>query len=265
MTRSVTQQRLSFGSQPVVLVGDPRRCMGVLAIHNPNDHPVKLRRIQLRSASGKLSNSCDPEMIEIRLLASLCPCETRQVEVSVPLPPFTPPGCYEASLEGADGASCRVSIHVLERRRLRLSPASLSYTKAPGETFALCVTATNLGNVPVEVPRSAALALHDREHGWHDHFHAAASTHGDQGNGPFLDAFIKRMAAAEPPVGRIRISEGAGVLAPDSSRLLEIAVSLPKKLRAPYNYAAVAYLADAALSLNLLVTQPSDPNHSVES
>jgi hypothetical protein len=255
MPNTVEQQRLSFGKRPVVLVGDPRRCVGVFEIHNPADAPVKLRRLRLRSG-GKLSNSCDPEVIDVLVLARLCACETRKIEVSITFPPSTPPGTYEASLVGAEGASCPVSIHMLELRRLRLSPSTVSYSSVPGGTVKTCVTASNLGNVPITIPPKAPLVFRDRVHGWHHHFHAAVSTVGDQGNQPFLDEFLKRMAASEPPVGRAKILRGAGELAPNESRVIEVEICIPNKLHAPRNYHGFVTLGDATLAVNLHLSPP---------
>lgn len=259
MTKLVQQSRLSFGTKPVVFVGDPRRCVGVLEIHNPHDEPVKMRNLQLRSADPKLSNTCEPEVIGAHVLAKLCACETRKVEVSLAFPATTPPGLYEAWLGGLEGARCPVSIRLLEFRKLRLSPSVVSYSTQPGATFNTCVTATNLGNVTLTIPQGSPLVFRDLARGWHQHFHAAVSTHGEQGNEVFLDEFLKRMAASEPPVGRTKIRQGAGDLAPNESRVLEIEVHLPKKLHTPRNYAAFANLGDAMLSLNLHVDEPEPP------
>jgi hypothetical protein len=263
MAKLVEQHRLSFGKRPIVFVGGPRRCVGVLEIHNPHDEPVKLRRLQLRSENPKLSNACEPAVIDVHVLARLCPCETKKVEVSLAFPPTTPPGHYDAWLGGLEGARCPVSIRLLELRSLRLSPSVVSYTTQPGATFETCVTATNLGNVPLTIPNGTPLVFRDLERGWHQHFHAAVSTHAEQGNQPFLDDFLKRMAAAEPPVGRTKIKRGAGELAPNESRLIEIEVCVPKKLHAPRNYHGFANLGDATLSLNLHVSLPIEPSEPI--
>lgn len=259
MPKLVEQSQLSFGDKPIVFVGNPRRCVGVLEIHNPDDQPVKMRRLQLRSADPKLNGPCLPEVFDANVLARLCGCETKKVEVSLSFPPTTPPGQYDAWLGGHAGTRCPVSIRLLELRSLRLTPGTVSYTTQPGATFDTTITVTNLGNVPLPIPQGTPLVFRDLVRGWHQHFHAAVSTVGDQGNQPFLDEFLKRMAAAEPPVGRAKIRCGAGDLAPNESRLLEIEVCVPKKLQAPRNYAAFANLGDATLTLKLHVTEPEPP------
>jgi hypothetical protein len=256
MAKLVEQSRLSFGKAPIVFVGEPRRCVGVVEVHNPHDEPVKMRRLRLQSADSKLQNSCEPEVIDAQVIARLCACETKRVEVSLAFPPTTPPGHYQAWLGGLDGARCPVSIRLLELRSLRLSPGRVSHTTSPGATFETCITVTNLGNVPLTIPHGTPLVFRDPRRGWHQHFHASVTTHGEQGNQQFLDDFLKRMAAAEPPVGRTKIKRGSGVLAPAESRVLEIEVCMPKKLHAPCNYVAFANLGDGTLTLALHLEKP---------
>ena len=64
-----TQEHVEFGSDPIVLVGDPRHCAGLVVVRNPQDVPVKLKRIHLRSASQQLGGCGDPSVIDIRLSA----------------------------------------------------------------------------------------------------------------------------------------------------------------------------------------------------
>lgn len=250
----VTQEHVEFGSDPIVLVGDPRHCAGLVVVRNPQDVPVKLKRIHLRSASQQLGGCGDPSVIDIRLSAGLCAGETQQLRVRAQLPPGTPPGCYEARLEGGDGVARQVAIHVLERRRTRLSPPAITFAPGPSATFTVKVNASNFGNVPVVIPPNAAVELHAADRGWPFHFHAAAKSHGSQGHQAFLDSFVKRIGDDEPAVGRAKVVAGAGALAAQQGRLLEIEVSLPKKLRDGRTYRGLVRLADAVLRMTIHIT-----------
>jgi hypothetical protein len=254
----VTQEHVEFGGEPIVLVGDPRRCAGVIVVRNPQDLPVKLRRIHLRSDGQRLGGCGDPSVIDLRVSAGLCAGETQQLRVRAQLPPGTPPGCYEARLEGGDGVVRKVAIHVLERRRTRLSPLAVTCGAAPGATFTVKVNAQNLGNVAVVIPPHAPLELHAADRGWPFHFHAAARSHGGEGHQAFLDAFVKRMADDEPPVGRVRVHDGAGPLAAQQGRALELEVALPKKLRSGRTYRGLVRLADTVLRLTLHLGAEAD-------
>jgi hypothetical protein len=261
MREHVSQQRVAFGQEPIVLVGPPRRCEGFLVVHNPQKNPIKLKRITLQTGAQGLANTCERGAIELRSRSNptLCPGDSQQVRVSAQLPPSTPPGSYEATLEGAEGRCQPVTIQVLESRRMQLAPSSVMRGVRPCETFQLRVHASNEGNVPLVIPRHAAVSIHALDRGWPQHVHAAARSHGGQGAAPFLDNFAARFGANEPAPGRAKIRVGAGPLAPLETRLIEVEISLPRKLRARRRYQAVVRLADASLVITLYVDVADAP------
>lgn len=253
MIELVTQERVSFAGEEIVLIGDPRRCAGLVRVHNPHDVAVKLKRIRLRTDDRAIANRCDGQIAEIDVSAPLCPGETQLLRVKLRLPAGTPPGRYQAWLEGEGKQARPVTIEVLERRKTRLSPGAITHACRPGDTFSVRVTASNLGNVPVEVPSRAVVELHPGDRGWLHHFHAAARSHGDRGYQSFLDGFVRRLGQAEPPLGRARVRAGQGLLEPQQGRVIEVEISLPKKLRARRSYLARVRLAGASLRMTLHV------------
>ena len=254
ITEFVTQDRLSFGQEPVTLIGSPRRCTGLVRLHNPHAQRVKLRRLRLMCSDAALTNTPSPSVLELRVSAALDGGETRQLEVQAVLPKGTPPGSYDARIESMDGAPLPVLIHVLEDRRLRLLPGVSTHTGSPGETFTVRATASNEGNVPLVIPAGVPLQLYAADQDWHAHFHAAVKTHGAQGHGPFLDAFVKSLGADEPALGRAKVLVGTGVLLPQQSRVLELAITVPKKLRAGRQYRGLLRIAGAQLGIMLHVS-----------
>jgi hypothetical protein len=253
--------RLAFSTERVTLVGEPGRCVGLLRARNPHAVSVWPGRAWLRSERAELCDPCHGGPLEILLYGTLCPGEERAMRLSLRLPPRTPPGAYEGFIEGGEGEPTPATIHVLEQRRVQLSPGGFALRAAPGSTLLVRTTVENLGNVTVEIPAHGAVALQPTEHGWPDHFHAAVKAHGNEGYEKFLDAFVKRMGAEEPPVGRAKLIAGAGPLAAQDGRLLEIEISLPKKLRNDFSYAAVVRIADAGLdiALHTTTTDPTTP------
>jgi hypothetical protein len=241
----VDQKRVAFGEQPTLLVGPPNACQGLLQVHNPADNPVKLKQVSLRTADAK--------RLELRVGAQLEPKQSHELRVSLALPPGTPPGRYQASLEGADGQERPVTIEVLERRHTRCVPPSMSRGVRRGERFTVRATLVNEGNVPVIIPKRAALLLHPLDRGWPQHFHAAAATHGSDGYETFLNDFVDRWGNDEPPPGRARILQGDGLLAAQSGRVIEAELRLPERLRVRRRYQAVLRLADATLTFTLHV------------
>lgn len=257
MMELVSSERMQFDSEVVTLVGDPRRCVGIVVVRNPHAVPVKLKRLQLRTAARELLR-CGADAIELRVSAPLCAGESAQLRVGAGLPSGTPPGVYEAWLDGMDEQRIPVAIHVLAHRRTRLVPAAVTCAPTPGKKFTIRTTAHNLGNVPALIEARIPLLLHASERGWPDHFHAAARTHGEQGYEAFLNDFVKRIGADEPPVGRAKLLAGSGPLAPGEHCVLEIEVSLPKQLHAGFRYQAIMRIAEARLRMTLHVGAEED-------
>jgi hypothetical protein len=268
----VTQERLLFGhggegsQNAIVLIGRPSQCTGLLPVQNPQNTRIKLKAIWLKTSRPELVNTCEPEIVVARVNAKLCPGETQQVPIDLELRPGTPPGCYDACLESGEGRSCQVSVHVLENRQVELYPSSVTYGTQPGATFTVLTNVRNAGNVTTNIPKRVAVTIHALERGWQDHFHAAAKAEGDHGQDAFLDSFVKRMGRAELPLGRAKLLQGSGPLAPQSARLLELRVTLPKKLHLGRTYQAIVRLGEVVFTLTLPMTaaQPApDPNPNV--
>ncbi len=255
MAQNLPPNTLHFGPEPIVFVGEPRRCVGLIRVQNRHAHAVTLNELRLRTEAPIAAGGCSERgRIDVALSATVCAHATQELRVSLRMQPGTPPGSYEAELTPAEGRCVPVSIHVLECRRLRLSPASFSVSHEAGATFNVRFSAQNLGNVALDIPTRAALELHDGELDWTDHFHGAARAHGDEGHNAFLDAFVKKLAHAEPPLGRAKIVKGAGMLAAQESRVIEAELALPKKLHNGRTYQAIVKIADAQLFMTLHVS-----------
>lgn len=252
MTQTVTQDRLSFASELIELVGPPRKCVGSVRVHNPGQGEVKLRRLRLTSSEKLLA--IRGGTMELRVSAPFCAGETRLVPVRLALPAGTPPGVYEALLECADDTQRTVSIRVLERRKLRVTPRSVALTGCAGESVRLRVTVRNLGNVPVVIPARTVLELHVADRVWTHYFHAAVRSQGARGHARVLDSFTRRMQHDEPPLGRARMISGAGPLAAQDERPIELELRLPAGLRARRRYRAVVRLGGAAVRAALQVS-----------
>jgi hypothetical protein len=263
MANLVTEDNVRLASEPIALIGPPRACKGMVRVHNPRREAVRLKRLMVHTAAEPLASCAPGGAIALRVSAPLCAGETRAVRVRLALPPGTPPGEYQAWLTDEGKQRCSVSIQVLERRRMRLVPNAVGRTASPGETFTVRAVASNCGNVPVVIPARVAVELHAADRGFLSHFHGALRSDGDEGHGHFLDAFVARMARDEPPLARARVTLGAGPLAAQDSRVVELEVKLPKQLRRRRTYQAIVRLGDARLRLTLRLTSSPRPAGAV--
>lgn len=251
---------LNLADEPIVLVGQPRRCAGLARLHNPRAEAVALRSLSLRTRVPSLGGS-DGEAGVVQLkVASVSRAHEPYAQIKLRLPEGTPPGRYEGVLEAAEGRSHPVVIHVQESRRLRLWPPSVTHAARAGETITVRSSILNRGNVPYVIPERAPVELYAGGRGWRGHFHAAAKSSGEQGHQAFLDEFVKRVGQDELGFARARVLQGAGSLAPQEGRALEIEFELPKKLKGRRTYGAALLLGDVRLRIALhLEDDPKTP------
>lgn len=282
--RRIDSKAIEFGSAPILLVGAPPLCSGRIVVRNPLEENVRIKGLTLSTSAdaleaasrlseahflraaafdGRVAQSrvtspvtAEPERraekaLYLRVSTRLLAGEAREVRVDLPLPMNTAPGSYEAKLEGSAGGVLPVVVQVLEKRALRIQPAAITREVHAGEVLTLRVNVTNLGNVPVEIPKGTPLHFHRLDRSWNAHFHAAAKEKGSEGYVAFLDDFVARMGDAEPPLGRAKIREGAGTLEPLEGRWLELELHVPKPLPAGREYQALIRLANASFRLQM--------------
>lgn len=168
--------------------------------------------------------------------------------------PTTPPGVYDFHLDIA-GHSYPAKVHVTELVGLEVSPARLVIQDGPGVRVVKRVVVSNVGNVPVTIGASADVAL--------------------RADVPRADAAQERLARlcrqlaglgdepGEAPPGdlkaighlKVRITDGAGPLAPGEVVELAIETTVPARLPAGARLVGTAVLVTADLEF-VVVTAP---------
>jgi hypothetical protein len=292
-----SQQLLVIGDQPIVLAGAPPRCVGFIAMKNPTATAQRVKGMILRSDADALfetgcrdsgpilllsskattvpgeppggeppSGACEPPSRELRLRAfgRLAPCSCGDINVELPLHPATTPGIYPATIEYPKGTIAPATVHVFERRHTRLHPSTIPFTVQPGQKLVVAVTAKNLGNVETTIAHGVVVMLRAGDENWHQHLHRAASATGDQGHGPVLDEFVKRMGESELRPSRAKVSVGAGALAPMESRTLQVEFTVPAGLAKGRRYIAVSKLGDGQLTFLLQTPNGIDASNDGE-
>lgn len=220
----------------------------------------------LFAAGGETHSSSVPALPlrVIPLRVKLGPCETQEVRVQVPISPTAPPGDYRATLFDPQGASCRATIQVHERRATRVHPSVVRCSATPGDKRTWEVELKNVGNVVSELLPGAVVHLSSGDENWHRHFHRAVARLGEQGHEQVLDHFVKSLGGSEHMPIKGKLVLGAGSLAPGEGRRVTLELTVPPKLPTRRYFNAVTRLADGVFTAALYIT-PSDTDHSNES
>ncbi|MGB0680752.1 MAG: hypothetical protein ACPGUV_13955, partial [Polyangiales bacterium] len=180
-----------------------------------------------------------PWSIDLRLAGKLGPGELLPMRAELSLPRATPPGTYSATLTGADQVERPIQIQVLAKHFTRVHPRALRLRAQPGATLSLQLSVHNQGNVRADIAAATPVLWHVADRGWTYHFHSAAKQSGSEGHTTFLDDFVQRLGQEEPPIGRARVTGGAGSLDPEALRLIDVEVAVPSDLPTGRHYLAM--------------------------
>jgi hypothetical protein len=154
------------------------------------------------------------------------PVEGVGARVTVSVPRLTPPGAYEGTVR-VGGHERPLVIEVEPRVSLGVDPRRLYFQAAAGAAVEADVTVTNLGNVPLELPREDSFTLFQSGGLSRALGRAFGSTpaKGERRLDDFVDA------AAEAVGGVVALMlDGAGKLAPGEARPIHLGLTLPDGL-----------------------------------
>lgn len=169
------------------------------------------------------------------------------------LPSTTPPGRYELLLPMADG-DAEVVAEVLPSTRLQLSPSMVTVQADAGAEVVLTLYIAHLGNVPVELPAAQPLWLEEvdwvgrmlvetlracpREAAWTD----------------YAQQLYTRFRQDMQSLARVAISPSDTPLAPGTTRLCQLVLTLPGSLRAGRRYRGFIRLHQQQCVLDVFCT-----------
>lgn len=201
----------------------------------------------------------------VSVRVKLGPCESREVRVEFPLSLAAPPGEYSATLFDPQGASCRATIQVHERRVTRVHPSIVPCSGAPGDKLSWEVHLKNVGNVVSELSPGAVVHLSSGDENWHRHFHRAVARFGGQGHEQVLNQFVESLGGSEHTPIKGKLVRGAGQLAPGEGRRVTLELTVPKKLPPRRYVNAVTRLGDGVFTASLyIMPSDTDPNEPCE-
>jgi len=170
------------------------------------------------------------------------------------LPPNTPPGRYEASLEYADGQRQPLGLTVEPRPRIRVSPGTLHLSGAAGARVRAQLLVENRGNVPLAIDEALVTGVFD-DNGIETALASAYRLQSEDLN-QIVATVFGRLREAHGGLLKLRVLEGAGTLAVDERRLLTLETTLGAKLHPGHGYHGVLQLGSHAIAVRLHVTEP---------
>jgi hypothetical protein len=172
------------------------------------------------------------------------------------LPPRTPPGTYEGTVE-LDGEQSPVVVEVEPEIELVLVPDQLTLRGAPGDRVQAELTIANAGNVAVEIRRAHGIGIFAEE-GLERSLHRAYRDERPEGVRR-IDYLADLLAEEHGGIVRVGVEEGAGDLEPGETRELRVSFHLPADLKPGHTYTGTWPLHDLRYYVRLLISEPQEP------
>jgi hypothetical protein len=186
--------------------------------------------------------------------------QERDLVLQLALPPRTPPGTYEATVD-VDGKERAVVIEVEPEVELQIVPDQLTLRAAPGDHTTVPMTFANAGNVPVEIRKAYAFGIFAAG-GLERALHRAYVDERAEGERR-VDYLFDRLADEHGGLVRIAIEEGSGDLAPGDAREVSASFRIPERLARGRTYTGTWPLHDVRYYIRLIVPDgkemPTEP------
>jgi hypothetical protein len=234
MPQGETRNPLRFRGTPLLVEGlAPFRYQDVLASN--------ALRVSLASEAARGAAVTNVQTVPAGDTATL---------VRFSLPSATPAGSYSGEVSLAD-ASYPIVAEVEGRPQLYLSPGRLTLTASRSSTVAVEMTATNGGNVAVEIAPFAAFGLFDvqgAERSIGEAFRGPAEAGQDR-----LNKLMDRMADEHGGLVRVQVTEGAGSLEPGDLRNLKAQVRVPDSVKPGHAYSGTCPIGNVRLYVRVEV------------
>jgi hypothetical protein len=157
------------------------------------------------------------------------------------LPEVTPPGTYRGTVN-IGSEKYQTNVDIMPHANFLLIPDQLSLNVNPGDKVTVRLTAANLGNTPVEIPRSHGFGLFNLE-GAEKGIRSALTSASVKGQ-ERLNRLIDGVARGHGGLVRLLVQDGAGLIRPDESRTLLLELSIPKRLNPGHIYESTWPLAN---------------------
>jgi hypothetical protein len=178
------------------------------------------------------------------------------------LPPRTPPGTYEGTLE-LDGEPRPVVVDVEPELELALIPDQLTLRGAPGDRLQADLTIANAGNVGVEIRRAHGIGVFAEE-GLERSLHRVYTDERPEGVRR-IDYLADLLAEEHGGIVRVGVEEGAGDLAPGETRELKVSFHLPSDLKPGRTYSGTWPLHDLRYYVRLHVSEGQEQSRGGKS
>ena len=248
VTAKAFHEKLNIDADEIILNGPPNLLTGNIFISNSHDETLFIRDLPL-SQSGEGSGV--PNMAtSFKFTTSLKAGEGKMHRLRHQLPPTTPPGTYESTIQ-VGGTEKKVKLIVQPNIQIDVNPLTVHFTGViPGESYHTQLSFTNSGNMPFKVPDVKHVNTFDEDYLCRA-LSLAIREKGGEGFNATMDEFTRNVHKDMADWAMIKIDESGQILQPGESIMLHLTLTLPKNVDPNKDYFGTVRLWNKSLSYNV--------------
>jgi hypothetical protein len=227
-----------------VLAGPPNSLSGVVPYRNTTADAVTISEVTIDDDDSSIT------LVVPVTETTVAPGQRHDIVLGLQLPPHTAPGAYPLGIIVADSKVEAVA-QVAEAHEAGLSPGAIVVGNVPGATVTTSLVIANAGNVDVCIAEFGAVDLYPED--------VARTTLVRLATARLLDD-----VAVDPlpeATETIEVMPGGGrqVVAPGDTRVIELAITLPKGLSQAVRWLAAVPISTRSLLIAVVPAgSPSD-------
>lgn len=253
-----TQDPLFVGESPVLVVTSQGRAQARIPFENRGEETVRARN--LLPKARQLRGIADPIFDAMRLGGRIRGGQRGDLRLSITLPPTTPAGRYESSVQVGERL-VPVTVVIPEECRVMLTPNRLHIEGEPGSVHKKLVVVENQGNVPISLPAPSAVQLEP-----HERLHAMLRRALQASTGERYEDFLQTLVTeakevVTPKQSRfihVKLLEAPPVLLPGQSTVLTLQMRIPQGVARGEQYDARVTIAGVSLRLDVTRSRDMD-------
>ena len=248
VTANAFHEKLNIEDDEIILNGPPSSLRGSFFISNKNDETLFIRDLPL--SPSKEGNDVPGMASSIKFTTSLKAGEGRIHRLSHKLPPTTPPGIYESTLQ-VGGTVKKVKMIVQPNIQIDVHPLDIYFTGViPGESYYTELSFANTGNMQFKVPDIKHVTTLDA-----DYLCRATSLamreKGGEGFTATMDELTKNIHKEMAGWAIVNLEESGRVLEPGERIQLHFKITLPEDVDSNRDYEGTVRLWNQTLSYNI--------------
>lgn len=225
VTSDAFHEKLTAGTDEIVLNGPPDDLRGSIMISNKHDDVLKVKSLPL--AHDKKLFAAIGQAPTLKLSARLNPGEQKLVELRHQISSTTAPGVYENTMM-VGGEQRKVKIIVQSVMSIEVYPDHFVFAGCkPGTVHTAMFTLTNTGNMPFQVPDVRHVAALDMDMLCRA-FGIAMRSGASVGAVQALDEVAKNIQEHLPDWADSRVEERGKTVEPGGRMLVHVHITMPK-------------------------------------